>query len=395
MNQTVPAISVITIVKNNEKLLPRAISSVLSQIFPDFEYIIVNDGSTDSTQDIIADFAAKDDRLQPQHMARNVGRAIARNAGLDRAKGRYIFFLDSDDYLPENALGDLYETAEKDNVDIVYAGIKGFDQATLAWKPHHYTDNFINHERHNFRLDEYADLINNHAIIGRLYRRKFLENHCIRFSTTRKNGEDVTFAFYTACYASSMSMVPGRVVYYYNCGNYLASANASKVVDARDNIIETLEFAKKNCSKDVVGKVQAKAAIFAGNLDRARIVFGLSEQLQVYVSTLVPLVEGISDDVLKVLPPYHQDYAKFLIAGDFAAALRLFEQRERERTEKKKEGRAQIAYMGYSNTELRSEAGRLRKLNSELAHRLDTLYDSTSWRVTKPLRAVMKVLRRG
>jgi glycosyltransferase involved in cell wall biosynthesis len=395
MGQAVPAVSVITIVKNNEKLLPRAVASVLGQTCPDFEYIIVNDGSTDTTQAIMDDYAARDKRVQPYCLERNVGRAVARNMGLDKAKGRYIFFLDSDDYLPATALLDLYETAAKYNADIVYAGIKAFDQATQAWKPHHYTDDIINHERHHFRLDEYPNLVNNHAIIGRLYRRVFLESNCLRFSTTRKNGEDVAFAFYTAFHAASLSMIPQRVVYYYNFGNYLATANESKLADARDNIIETLEFAKKNCSKTLFGEIQAKAAIFAGNLERAKVVFGISEKLRTFLPSLVPLVKDLPDEILQALPSYHRDFAKFLIAGDMAGALRLFEQRERLRTEKEEGDKMRKACTGKTNAELRAEVDRLRHLNRDLACRLDALYNSTSWRVTKPLRAALKVIRIG
>jgi glycosyltransferase involved in cell wall biosynthesis len=390
MDQTVPAVSIITIVKNNEKLLPRAIASVLGQTFLDFEYILVNDGSTDDTRAIIDRFATKDKRVRPCHLDCNVGRAAARNFGLDKASGRYIFFLDSDDFLPETALKDLCETAEKDNVDIVYAGIKAFEQTTMAWKSHHYTDDFIHHERHIFRLDEYPELVNNHTIIGRLIRREFLEDKQIRFSTIRKNGEDVAFAFYTAFHASSMSMLPEKIVYYYNSGNFLATANESKLFDARDNIIETLEFAKKNCSNGLIREVQAKAALFAGNLERARVVYGSNAKLRSFLPSLLPLVNGIPEEVLLALPSYHRDFAKFLIAGDFSGALRLFEQLEQMRAGKKKEGAAQQAYMGKNNTELREEIATLQRRNRELAHRLDALYNSTSWRLTRPLRAAMK-----
>lgn len=391
MDQTAPAVSVITIVKNNEMLLPRTIASVLGQTCLDFEYILVNDGSTDGTRAIIDQFAAKDKRMRPYHLDCNVGRAAARNIGLDKARGRYIFFLDSDDFLPKTALKDLWDTAEKDNVDIVYAGIKAFAQTTMAWKSHHYTDDIINHERHNFRLDEYPKLVNNHTIIGRLFRREFLEDKHIRFSTTRNNGEDVAFAFYTAFHASSMSMLPDKTVYYYNMGNFLATANESKLFDARDNIIETLEFAKKNCSNGLLREVQAKTALFAGNLERARAVYGSNAKLLSFLPSLLPLVATIPDEVLQALPPYHRDFAKYIISGDIPGALRLFEQRERMRAGKKKERAAQQAYMGKNNTELRAEVDRLQQLNRELAHRLDSLYDSTSWRVTKPLRAAMKV----
>ena len=146
MDRTVSGISVITIVKNNEELLPRAIDSVLNQTFTDFEHIIVNDGSTDGTKAIIDGYAEQDNRVKPKHMDQNVGRAMARNAGLDLASGHHIFFLDTDAYLPETALKDLYQVAEKEHADIVYGRTKSFDQETGNWRPKYYTDLIITTE---------------------------------------------------------------------------------------------------------------------------------------------------------------------------------------------------------------------------------------------------------
>ena len=170
MGNASPAVSVITIVRNNEELLPRAVDSLLAQSFTDFEHIIVDDGSTDGTKAVIDEYAGKDQRIKPQHLPQNVGRAMARNAGLKQANGKYIFFLDSDDYLPPTALRDLYEVAEQDDADIVYGRIRSFDQFSGRWIrfPMHYTDRIIWPKRSNFRFEDNLDLVNDHSIIGRL-----------------------------------------------------------------------------------------------------------------------------------------------------------------------------------------------------------------------------------
>ena len=140
MGKARPAISVITIVKDNEELLPRAVDSVLGQSFTDFEHIIVNDGSTDNTRAIIEDYAGKDKRVKPKHLIQSVGRASARKEGMDAVRGRYVFFLDSDDYLPATALMDLYEEAEQNNADIVYGRIRTFEQSSGKVLPWHYKE---------------------------------------------------------------------------------------------------------------------------------------------------------------------------------------------------------------------------------------------------------------
>jgi glycosyltransferase involved in cell wall biosynthesis len=355
MGNRAPAISVITIVKNEEELLPRAVHSVLAQSFADFEHIIVNDGSSDGTRAIIDDYAKKDQRVKPRHMPENMGRAMARNAGLDSAQGKYILFVDADDYLPETSLTDLYEVAEQDKADIVFAGVKAFDQTTRTWHQLHYTDYFINHERHKFRLDDYPELVRNHLITGRLYRRLFLIQNNIRFSTTRKNGEDVTFAFYTAFYADSMTMVPERKTYFYSIGNYLATANESKLADARDNMLETLEFALEHGSDTLKRTMRRKAAMFAANLTRVQKVYeGQQQKFLEYIQTLQPLVAGLPNDISSGLSPYEKRFIKAVTGHDFLGAYQAWEEKI--------------------------------SMEQQSARRRDKFYNSRLWRITAPLR---------
>lgn len=397
MNKSLPVISVITIVKNNEELLPRAVDSVLAQSFTDFEHIIVNDGSTDSTKAIIDDYAEKDNRVKPKHMSQNVGRAMARNKGLDTAKGKYIFFLDADDYLPEAAFMDLYEVAEMDNVDIVFGRFRAFDQLTGQMKAYHYSDDLINKELHKFRLDDHLAIVKNHSIIGRLYRRALLEKNKIRFSTVRKNGEDVVFAFYTAFYAATMSMIPAKIVYYYSIGNFLATANESKLLDAMDNLLETLQFSIKNGSDALIKEMQKKAASFAADLRRAKQVYGLGDEFKSFLPRLLPLIKDIPDDVLQSLPPYPQSFTHALLAADFDGAFSLYTKEYNLADSVQKSIQAQTGQneANEHNNELHNSIVKLNALNQGLAHRLDTLYDSMSWRITTPFRWGLKMLIKG
>ena len=377
MGNAAPLISVITIVRNNEELLPRAVDSMLEQNFTDFEHIIVNDGSTDGTMAIIDDYAGRDLRVKPQHLPQNVGRAMARNAGLDAAKGKYLFFLDSDDYLPQTALNDLFEIAEEDNAEIVFGKLKCFDQLTGIWLQDHYTYKIINKEKHKFRLDEHIDLVDNHHIVGRLYKRELLEANGIRFSTERKNGEDVAFAFFTVFYAKILSMVPSKIVYYYSQGNYLAAANEAKLLDSRDNMLDVLDFVLKHGSDLLKHRLRQKGAMFAGSLERAQIVYGGDEtKFKTYLTTLVPFVQGLTEDVLTSLPSYFRCFAQALQLYDFDKAFLLWDQRN------------EVNFPQYASTDIQ-EIERLRAVNKELAQRLARIHNTWSWRITAPLRRIV------
>lgn len=92
-----PKVSVITPVYNAEKYLSETIESVLKQTYKSFEYLLIDDCSTDNSASIIKEFEEKDSRVRYIKLSENSGAAVARNRGLEEAKGRYIAFVDSDD----------------------------------------------------------------------------------------------------------------------------------------------------------------------------------------------------------------------------------------------------------------------------------------------------------
>lgn len=97
-----PNVSVITPVYNAEKFLKETIDSVLKQTYKDYEYLLVDDCSTDSSADIVKEYAENDNRVKYIKLKENSGAAVARNTGLEHAQGRYIAFVDSDDlWYPE------------------------------------------------------------------------------------------------------------------------------------------------------------------------------------------------------------------------------------------------------------------------------------------------------
>ena len=104
-------VSVIMLTYNRETLVGRAIESILAQSMEDFEYIIVDNGSTDKSGEIAEEYAKKDARIRVLHIPKsNIG--TGRNAGLDAAKGEYVTFIDDDD------------TAEPDMLEFLYGKIK-------------------------------------------------------------------------------------------------------------------------------------------------------------------------------------------------------------------------------------------------------------------------------
>lgn len=119
-----PAISIIIPVYNTEKYLTQCFDSLINQTFQDFEIICVDDGSTDDSRKILSQYHQKVLLKISEHK----GVGYARNLGLKFAKGKYIHFLDSDDYFEPDMLETLYNSAEQNNVDIVVLSAKKVDK---------------------------------------------------------------------------------------------------------------------------------------------------------------------------------------------------------------------------------------------------------------------------
>lgn len=131
-----PDVTVVIPVYNSEAWLDDCISSVLAQTGVSLEVICINDGSTDDSRAVLQRFADQDARVsiidQP-----NQGQSVGRNAGLDAAAGRYLIYLDSDDFWPDDTLAGLVRRADEQNLDVLMFDCYAFLDGTVAaatWK---------------------------------------------------------------------------------------------------------------------------------------------------------------------------------------------------------------------------------------------------------------------
>ena len=122
-------ISVIVPAYNVEKYIGECLDSLINQTFGDIEIICVNDGSTDSTPDILNEYASSDSRIRVISQ-KNKGLSGARNTGLRNAEGKYIYFIDSDDYLELDALEKLYNLSGQKDLDMVMFKLINVDDDT-------------------------------------------------------------------------------------------------------------------------------------------------------------------------------------------------------------------------------------------------------------------------
>lgn len=182
-------ISIIVPVYNSEKTLCRCIDSILSQTFKNWELLLINDGSKDVSGNICDEYALKDKRIKVFHKE-NGGVSSARNVGLENAKGDWITFIDSDDWVKEDYLSNLFgHTGDGVELVISYAEIiKNDDVIKEVYPSRVVTDNY------DLAFVE-NDLHWHTSPWSKLYIRSIIDNNKLRFNEDMHIGEDAVFLF--------------------------------------------------------------------------------------------------------------------------------------------------------------------------------------------------------
>lgn len=189
-----PEISVIVPVYKAEQYLERCVKSILEQTYQNFELILVDDGSPDNCPTMCDEWAEKDNRVHVIHK-KNGGASSARNAGLKIAKGNWIAFADSDDWLDKTALKTLYDLAKKYNVPMAIGGMRVVQEDTNASVVKKQDVKVLSHAdlmSRFFRLNGEPDT---HSVCGAIIQRNILDGYTF---IEGKMNEDVEACYYLA-----------------------------------------------------------------------------------------------------------------------------------------------------------------------------------------------------
>lgn len=205
-------ISVIIPIYNVEQYLFVCLNSVLRQTYHDFEIICIDDASSDSSLDILNYFSKKDSRIKVLANETNRGPGFSRNRGLDIAKGKYISFLDGDDFLSPNAFEILIEKAEMDNLDLlmfknVVLYQENMDFGMESYYDMKFMDRFENQVFNHWDLDKTKLFVMSNAPWNKLYLKSFLDENGIRFPNENLIHEDNPFFYEVITSAERISII--------------------------------------------------------------------------------------------------------------------------------------------------------------------------------------------
>ena len=187
-----PAVSVILPIYNVEPYLERCLRSLQAQTFSDFEAILVDDGSPDGCGAVIDRFSREDARFVPLHQA-NGGVGKARNEGIARASGRFIAFVDPDDFVGPNYLKHMVDAQKKNDADMVLARYVSLSERTMrqVWNVPHVPPVFVSRADFCAALPELYGKNRIGTLYAKLFKRALLED--LRYREKIKMRGDVIF----------------------------------------------------------------------------------------------------------------------------------------------------------------------------------------------------------
>lgn len=294
-------ISVIIPIYNTMEYLDCCIKSVINQTFCDIEIICVDDCSTDDSKRIISEWMPRDKRINLVSLDKNSGLSAARNAGLDVASGKYVYFLDSDDWVDPHYLETMLMMAEKSGCQMVLnTNILGVykNETKALWRTSLYDGEYwervctINKKYYN--------------VFGWLFRRDFLTRNCLRFPEGYLF-EDSYFYHLTLAYVDRIFAFQGPAYFYRQkrAGSIMATVNRN---DAQLKISKlVLQFYRNNPN------ISCNGMVFLDN----RIVLKLTSDEE---------LRDFREFYKKNFPFFLQrdfcidDYEKFLLKCLFASA---------------------------------------------------------------------------
>lgn len=234
-----PTVSIIVPVYNAEKFLHRCVDSILSQEYMDFELILVDDGSKDTSGAICDEYEEVDARVRVIHKE-NTGVSDSRNRAINIARGTYLQFLDSDDWMTPDSTKQLVRAAEEHSCDLVIADFYRVVGERLSLKGDIEEEGVLTQEEFAAHMMENPADFYYGVLWNKLYRRDIVEKHHLRMDTDINWCEDFMFNLEYIRHAKLIFALHAPIYYYVKTKGSLVSqgASVSKTIKMKLTVFE-------------------------------------------------------------------------------------------------------------------------------------------------------------
>ncbi len=276
-----PEISVVIPIYNTEIYISECLESVINQTFKNIEIICIDDCTNDKSVKIVEKYMNTDERIKLVRHSENLGLAESRNTGINHSSGKYIFFLDSDDYILPDILEKLYKKIQEDNSDVVCSRYKAFTLETeqlFLQRVDEYNKYFViplKFQTLQVTMDNFCSFYDPilHVAWGRLYKNEFIKKNNITFIHKNIVCEDEGFFIKVFVNFPKLSFIDDvGVMYRIRKNSIISQTNKimpkkKKLKQVKIVINDALEYIKnkydKKMAADLISKIKF-SEVFGG-----------------------------------------------------------------------------------------------------------------------------------
>ncbi len=368
------SVSIIVPIYNVEQYLPECLDSVLAQTLEHIEIICVNDCSPDNSLEILESYVERDKRIIILNHDQNRGQSVARNTGLKKASGDYVFFLDPDDILFANdSLAHLYDIAIEDGADeVIGATLRWYEQTGERLLEYH--KDYLQDNLRKVTFQDYPAFRHNAIGCNKLLKRTFLENNNICFNINLRKFEDTVFSWKTHLLAHSIS-VTLKATYLHRLR---LSENSKSIMQDTENDVESHILAAQDMLDFLADRPKLEGLryyfdryFFSWCFLDVRRLNKQRPTLRKKKEILNAYYHGVLSRIPEVSPLVN------VIPGRYREALDLMQKGQIE------ESWEVLTVEDFETYQLVS-----------LQQQLDAAYNSWSWKVMEPLRWVSTMVKR-
>lgn len=377
-----PLVSVIVPIYNTEEYLEECLDSLINQTLKDIEIICIDDDSSDSSLEILKEYCKKDDRFILIENDSNQGPSISRNEGLNRAKGEFVAFLDSDDKIDENAYEQLYKFAKDNDHDLVVFNAVRFNDEGVEWPCILHSKAGYDKTYSRTNVFEHKTLIYDTSM-SKFIKRDFIDSLGFKFLENTLY-EDLLFSMEILCASKCMGILP-TVNYYWRVrtsNKYSVTQNVFKLKNLNDRILIT------NKILDILNSSERNSTLldtFYKKIVEIDILQNINEfdrcedgYIDVMKENVMPFNKTFSDDIFDGLKDIDKLKYDLFFKEDFDSLIMLIGS-ERLYKNKIKELNAKNRALRKDVTEQTIVNGNLKKDNKKLKEEVRLIKTTQGW----------------
>ena len=384
-----PLVSVIIAVYNTEDYLEECLDSLLNQTLENIEIICINDASTDSSLEILENYAKKDNRITIINNEKSSGPSITRNKGLKIAKGEYITFCDSDDKVELDAYERLYDFAKAHDNDVVCFNAVRFNYTGVEWQSVLHAKSITGETFIQTNMLKNPELIYDTILCNKFINKKYFDEHGFKFVEDRLY-EDILFTMEVFTNSNSIGICP-KVKYYWRVRNDIKRSitqSVDNVKNLNDRIFITkriIELFKSSGYGELIELLYVKLV----EIDILQFInefdIGNDEFKEIMFSEIKHFVEKLPKTSFNTISDLDKLKYDLFLNEDIDTLVTILHQQRLDITKQKKsnikivELSNKVKKYKKDNKKLKSENKELLSENKKLKDDLDYLKSGSGW----------------